>query len=107
MDIVIGIIILVAAFVLSLVVMQFRLKRACQQVLKDLQEGEAFDTSTAVELPYSKTSFFNIGLRDFKPQALQQLCQLGIVGITDTGCYYLKHGWKQSAKNLLPSSHRT
>jgi hypothetical protein len=66
------------------------MKRAAVFVIKDLERNGAFDVSMGAELPYAKTHFFNIGMRDFKPKALQSLIQDGIVGQTGTGRYYLK-----------------
>ena len=93
-QIVIGILLLVGVFLFSRVVMGWRIRRACQQILKDLQSREAFDPFTAVELPYSRVRYINIGLRDFRPKALQYLLQHEVVGITEAGGYYLKPAWK-------------
>jgi hypothetical protein len=95
MQVIVGIILLVGVFLFSRVVMGWRIRRACQQVLKDLQAREAFDPFSAVELPYAKVRYINIGLRDFRPKALQYLLQHEVVGITDKGWYYLKPAWKQ------------
>ena len=94
MEIIIGIILLAGAFILSRVVMGWRIRRACQQILKDLQGKDAFDPFTAVELPYARTRIFNIGLRDFRPKALVYLIQHEVVGLTESGKYYLKPAWK-------------
>ena len=94
MHIVIGIILLVGVFLFSRVVMGWRIRRACQYILKDLQARDAFDPFSAVELPYAKIRYINIGLRDFRPKALQYLLQHDVVGLTEKGRYYLKPAWK-------------
>jgi hypothetical protein len=43
-----------------------------------------------VELPYMKQQLFRIGMRDFRPTAMQSLVEAGIVGMTGSGKYYLK-----------------
>jgi len=97
MQIVIGVILLVVVFFLSRVVMSWRIRNACQQILKDLQAREAFDPYNAVELPYTRMRYFNIGMRDFRPKAMQYLIQHDVVGVTDKAGYYLKPGWRNSS----------
>lgn len=94
LQIFVGIALLIGVFLFSRVVMGWRIRRACVQILKDLEAKGAFDPFSAVELPYAKARFINIGLRDFKPKALQYMLQHDVVGITDAGHYYLKPAWK-------------
>jgi hypothetical protein len=94
LQIIIGILLLIGVFLFSRVVMGWRIRRACQQILKDLESKSAFDPFSAVELPYAKVRFINIGLRDFRPKALQYMIQNEVIGITDSGRYYLKPAWK-------------
>jgi hypothetical protein len=89
-QILLGLIFLIGVYILTRYGVVWRMKRAVVFVIKDLERHGARDPSTGVELPYAKTHFFNIGMRDFKPKALQSLIQDGIVGKTDTGKYYLK-----------------
>jgi hypothetical protein len=89
-QILVGLIFLIGVYILTRYGVVWRMKRAVVFVIKDLERHGAFDPSTGVELPYAKTQFFNIGMRDFKPKALQSLIRDGIVGQTGTGRYYLK-----------------
>jgi hypothetical protein len=94
LQIILGIVLLIGVFLFSRVVMGWRIRRACQQILKDLESRDAFDPFSAVELPYAKAKFINIGLRDFRPKALQYMLQHEVVGLTEAGRYYLKPAWK-------------
>jgi len=94
LQIFVGIVLLIGVFLFSRVVMGWRIRRACQQILADLESKGAFDPFSAVELPYSKVKFINIGLRDFRPKALQYMLQHDVVGLTEAGRYYLKPAWK-------------
>ena len=89
-QIILGLIFLIGVYIFSRYGVVWRMKRAVVFVIKDLERSGAFDPSNGAELPYAKTHFFNIGMRDFKPKALQSLIQDGVVGQTDTGRYYLK-----------------
>ena len=46
--------------------------------------------AAAIELPYAKRNIFRIGLRDFRPKAVEALVQANLVGMTAAGKYYLK-----------------
>ena len=50
---------------------------------------KAFDPASTVELPYEKCSLFNFSLRDYRPQALQELVKQGVVQIQEEGQYFL------------------
>ena len=89
-QIILGLIFLIGVYIFSRYGVVWRMKRAVVFVIKDLERSGAFGPSNGAELPYAKTRFFNIGMRDFKPKALQSLIQDGVVGQTDTGRYYLK-----------------
>jgi hypothetical protein len=65
------------------------MKRAGVFLLKDLERRGAFDPDSAVELPYAKSSFFRIGMRDFRPKALVSFVHSGIVGKTENDKYFL------------------
>ena len=89
-QIIVGLLFLVLVYILTRYGMFFRIKHACARTLKDLERQQAFDENSAVELPYAKSQFFRIGLRDFRPKAVQSLLQGGIVGVTEEGKYFLK-----------------
>jgi hypothetical protein len=99
LQIVFGIILLVGVFLFSRVVMGWRIRRACQLIIKDLRSKDAFDPISAVELPYAKVRYLNIGLRDFRPKALQYMIQHDVVGLTESGRYYLKPAWKNVSQD--------
>jgi hypothetical protein len=70
--------------------MTWRIKRAGRQIINDLERLGALGPDSAVELPYLKKQLFHIGMRDFKPTAMQSVLEQGIVGRTGAGKYYLK-----------------
>jgi hypothetical protein len=84
------IILLVGVFVLSKKFQAWRVSRACSYVVKDLVQKEALDPSSAVELPYAKFSLYRMGLRDFRPKAIEYLVLGKFVGMTDDGKYYIE-----------------
>jgi hypothetical protein len=89
-QIIIAICLLIAVYMLTRKVNAWRIKRAYMSIVKDLQKREAFDESSAVALPYASRSIFRVGVRDFRPKALQFLVASDIVGVTQAGKYYLK-----------------
>ena len=89
-QIIIGILLLVGVYILTQVVVGYRIKRAARGIVRDLDFKKAFDPATAIELPYAKRNIFKIGLRDFRPKAVAALVQADVVGMTAAGKYYLK-----------------
>jgi len=89
-QIILGIIFLVGVYALTRYGFVWRMKRAGAFLLKDLERRGAVDPESAVQLPYAKKSFLRIGMRDFRPKALESLVQSGIVGKTEGGEYFLK-----------------
>jgi hypothetical protein len=89
-QIIIAICLLIAVYMLTRKVNTWRIKRAYMGIIKDLERKEAFDESSAITVPYARESIFRVGVRDFRPKALQFLVASGIVGITEAGKYYLK-----------------
>lgn len=69
----------------------WRTRRASAFIIRDLERRAAFDSACAAELPYGKADYFRVGVRDFRPKALESLIQSGIVGKTESGTYYLKN----------------
>ena len=90
MQIIVGIILLIVVFLATRYGIFLRIKGACSAVIKDLERRNAFDEASAVELPYAKKNYFHIGLRDFRPKAVQSLLEGGVVGRTESGKFYLK-----------------
>ena len=89
-QIIFGIIFLVVVFALTRIGIARRIRRTATFIIKDLERREAFDPDSAAELPYAKQQYFRIGMRDYRPKALESLMQGGIVGRTENGKYYLK-----------------
>lgn len=89
--IILGICILILVYVLTRRVHAWRMKRACSFIIKDLEHKGALDHSSSVELPYEKKSVFRGGMRDYRPKALEYLVLSDIIGMTDSGKYYLRN----------------
>ena len=89
-QITVGILFLILVFILTRYGITWRIKRAGRRIIEDLDRLGAQGTGSAVELPYMKKQLIKIGMRDFKPTAMQSLLEGGIVGMTASGKYYLK-----------------
>ena len=89
LQIVIGLIVLVGVYLLTQVVVGYRIRRTARAIIKDLERRKALDAASAAELPYERRSLLHIGLRDFRPKALAALVEGGIVARTETGRYFL------------------
>jgi hypothetical protein len=85
-----GILFLILVFILTRYGIAWRIKRAGRRIISDLERLGANSPDSAVELPYLKQQLIKIGMRDFKPTAMQSLIEGGIVGRTGGGKYYLK-----------------
>jgi hypothetical protein len=79
------------AFILTRKVNALRIKRAYGFIIEDLESKEAFDPSSAVGLPYARASMFRMGMRDFRPKALEYMILGNFIGMTEGGKYYLKN----------------
>jgi hypothetical protein len=88
-QIIIGIILLVGVYILTQMVVGLRIKRAARGIVRDLDYRKAYDAASAIELPYAKPNLLRIGLRDFRPKALNALVQGQIVTQTPAGTYFL------------------
>ena len=96
MQIILGLILLVGVFILSRYVMGWKIRNACKFILTDLENRNAFDPENAAELPYMRKSVLKVGLRDYRPKALEYMVHAGIVKVNPEGKYYLKPGWKDN-----------
>lgn len=94
MNMVLTVLIIIGALILSLRFAGWKTKRACDFIIRDLQAKKAFDPASAVELPYSKTSMFHIGMRDYRPKALSVLVKFDHIRVQEEGRYYLRDGQK-------------
>jgi len=90
MQITLGILFLILVFILTRYGITWRIKRAGRRIVNDLERLGAQTPESAVELPYMKQQLIKIGMRDFRPTAMQSLVEAGIVGMTGSGKYYLK-----------------
>jgi hypothetical protein len=90
LQIVIGVLCLIGVYILTQMVVGFRIRRAGTAIVADLERRKALDPASAADLPYAKTSLLRIGLRDFRPKALEAMVRAEVVGLTAGGKYYLK-----------------
>lgn len=90
-QIILGILFLTGVYILSRFGVVWRVRRASGFIIQDLERRGAFDPASAVDLPYAKANYFRVGIRDFRPKALESLIQNGIIGKTESGGYYLKN----------------
>ncbi len=90
MQITFGILLLILVFVLTRYGIAWRVKRAGRRIINDLERVGALSAESAVELPYMKQHLIKIGMRDFRPTAMQSLVEAGVVGMTGSGKFYLK-----------------
>ena len=88
--IVLSICVLVAVYILTRKYHTWKTKKTFIHIIEDLKQREALAPSSAVELPYAKTSMFRMGIRDYRPKAVEYLVFSNIIGRTDSGRYYLK-----------------
>jgi hypothetical protein len=89
-QITVGILFLILVFILTRYGITWRIKRAGRRIISDLERLGALSPDSAVELPYLKQQLLRIGMRDFRPTAMQSLLEGGIVGMAPSGKYYLK-----------------
>ena len=83
--------ILIIVYVLTRKVHAWKIKRAYISIIKDLEQQKAVDPSSAIELPYAKIGVFRFGVRDYRPKAIEYLIVSNIIGMTESGRYYLKN----------------
>ena len=69
----------IGAFILSRYIAGWQMNKAGEFILRDLKEKKAFDPESAVELPYCKSPMFRVGLRDYRPRAMEQLVKHDVV----------------------------
>ncbi len=88
LQVIVGIILLIGVYILTQMVVGLRIKRAARRVVQDLETQQAKTPESAVALPYAKTNFLRLGLRDFRPKAIDALLHAGIIGRTADGRFY-------------------
>ncbi len=67
----------------------WKMKKASDFIIRDLREKKALDPASAVELSYTKSPLLHIGMRDYRPQAVQELIKHDVVRTIEGGKYYL------------------
>ncbi len=96
-QIVIGVGVLIVVYVLTRRYHAWRMAQTYTRIMKDLEQKEAVDPASAVDLPYARPSLFRVGLRDYRPKALAFMTLNNIVGVTPNGRYYLKKTYRPDA----------
>jgi hypothetical protein len=101
MQIVISVVIILIVYILTLLGTGWWTKRICLRIIKELEAKGAINATTAVSLPYDKSSFFKVGYRDYRPKALESLVMGEVVCRTLTGQYYLNKEKLAEGKNMI------
>jgi len=86
---ILALLLVAGVFVLTRLAVGWKMKRAAAGIVGDLRRRGALDFHSAVDLEYAKPQWLRLGLRDYRPKALQALVQHGVVGLTESGKYYL------------------
>lgn len=89
-QVILGLVFLAVVFIGTRYVIVIRLRHAARAIIQDLEKQNALSELNAVELPYSKTDFLRIGMRDYKRKALEYMVSEGVIGSCANGKYYLK-----------------
>lgn len=92
LKIVLMILFVIGALYFALRIAGWKMKKACDFIIRDLKGKKALDPGSAVELPYVKRSMMNIGLKDYRPNALEELIKQDVVRVLEGGRYYLREG---------------
>lgn len=88
-QIIISIVIILIVYLLTMLGTGWWTRRICLRIIKELEDKGAINATTAVSLPYAKTTFFKFGYRDYRPKALESLVMSEVVCKTFNGQYYL------------------
>jgi len=89
----------VTALIIVLYITGWKMKKACDFIIQDLEEKKAIDPMSAVVLPYAKSKLINIGSRDYRPRALKELVKYDAIRMLEGGRYYLREGHKLSGRS--------
>ena len=88
----------IGAFIISRYLAGWKMNKAGEFIIRDLKKKKAFDQESAVELPYCKNRMFRLGLRDYRPRAMEQLVKHDVVRMLEGKKYYLCEGLKTGEK---------
>jgi hypothetical protein len=89
-QIILGVVFLIAVYLLTRVGVARRMRSSGLDIARELRARGATSPQSAVRLPYEKADWLKIGLRDYRPKALEALVNAGIVGRTPEGAYWLR-----------------
>ena len=67
----------------------WRIRRAYQLIVNDLESAGALSPDSAVDLPYAGKNLLRIGIRDHRKMALNHLVMDQVVGQTEDGRYFM------------------
>jgi hypothetical protein len=81
---------LIAVYVLTRRINIWRMSRAGNTLVEELERRKAFNRASAVPLKDDQRNLLRTGLRNFRPEGLKMLIASDVVGTTDDGKYYLK-----------------
>jgi hypothetical protein len=104
MKILLMVLLTIGTLILTFRIAGWKMKKASDFILRDLKEKKAFDPASAVELPYCKTSMFHIGMRDYRPKALNALVKYDCIRVLEGGRYYLREGHKLTGTGGGPAA---
>ena len=96
---ILGICLLVAVFLVTKYFQARKMKNVAAKIINDLMSQGANNPERAVSLPYAKTQWLKIGLRDYRPKVLKSMVDAGFIGLTQDGRYFLLRspGWEKEA----------
>ena len=82
--------ILVFAFIISRRILAYKMMKAYNAIMSELEEKGAFNPESAAELHGLNRYPLRFGLRDYRPKVLQQLLVGGIIGMNEEGAYFIQ-----------------
>ncbi|MBN1829551.1 MAG: hypothetical protein JW884_10465 [Deltaproteobacteria bacterium] len=105
-QIILGIIGMIAMFLASRSIMGILHRRAVYTVIGELKKKAAFDNETAVLLGYANKGLINFGLRDYRPAALKHLIKEGAIVKTSQGTFHLAQRYEKILKDMEQRGYR-
>jgi hypothetical protein len=88
-NIILMILISIGVFFLTRRFAGWKMNKAAEFIISDLKERNALNAASAVELPYCQRRILRIGLRDYRPTAMEQLVKFDIVRKLEGDRYFL------------------
>lgn len=103
-QILVGLVCLASVFLLTRYIIGWQVKCATGRIIRDLQKQNAFDSVSAIELPYATQDPWHIGTRNYPAIALQFLTNEGTVVKTESGRYYLRQNIREPSIGTVVAS---